>query len=178
MSEVSVCAYCVCVCVLCTAQAPSSLANEGQSGTLKQSPMAKWAIGLMARTQHSRNSSNGAPGTEQQPACQCLLAGAGQLLSRCSRSTVNSTEKGHELVAACMEYLANNSSHYLKSSAGTLPAEECKKQLLVHVFWAGGMTWKLNMVIQSFLITHFRADEGCGPKPTLYVWLQGVQPSR
>jgi hypothetical protein len=110
--------------------------------------------------------------------CTCTRADAAVLTKYCSIKGHVWPEKNEELVNECFDLLLNRSNDFLQELQHN-PGQNisCTKQLLMHTYWSGPMTWKLKAVIQSFLFTHYTNDTSCRPKPVLNVWLQDVNPN-
>jgi len=140
------------------------------------------AVPILNITQQStaaNGSATDSSSSSSSSTCSCLRADPEQLKKQCSVKGWNWPDKNEELVTGCLDFLAHNTSQYLhlqqhNPNNGT----DCTRQLLMHTFWSGDMTWKLKAVIQSFLYTHSTNDTSCRPKPVLNVWLQTANPTR
>lgn len=119
----------------------------------------------------SAGGSAAAPATN----CSCLVADADSLHKACTFQKQGWPANNEQQIVQCMDFLAHNHSQYLSTRSG--PAN-CSKPLVLHTFWAGDISWKLKLVIDAFLFTHYAADAACAPKPKLFVWLQTKEDAR
>lgn len=133
------------------------------------------ASGSTASSQHMPASDS----TSSSSSCSCFRVDAEQLQKQCSVKGWNWPSKNEELVTRCIDFLAHNATQYMPLQQHD-PTKNisCTRQLQMHTFWSGPMTWKLKAVIQSFLFTHYTNNTSCRPKPVLNVWLQTVDPNR
>jgi hypothetical protein len=121
----------------------------------------------------SSSSVSSSGGNAASSTCTCMRADAGVLREYCSVRDSGWPEKNERLVSQCFDLLVNNATRYLKEvQHNTASNTNCTRQLLLHTFWAGPMTWLLKAVSQSFLFTHYSNDTSCRAKPILNVCLQ------
>lgn len=110
--------------------------------------------------------------------CSCLRIDPASLQKHCSIKGRDWPADNNKLLEECIDFLTKHNAEYLRLHQHNTSETDCTKQLVVHTFWAGPMTFKLKAVIQSFLYTHFATDTRCRAKPVLSIWLQTVEPSR